>query len=215
MVAINKIIDGYQRFYKKYFKEDPELYKTLVEIGQSPKTLIIACSDSRVDPSIITSASPGEIFVIRNVANLVPPFQKDSKTYHGTSAALEFAVNILLVENIIILGHTKCAGIQTLAEINKKSNKFSFLNAWVQISTSAWTRVLTKHKDCSHAEKVAFCEKESLITSLDNLMTYPWIKKKQKNKEIELFAWHFDLETGNISSYNVKKKKFEDILKRL
>src|SRR5271155_4026926 len=101
---------GFRKFRDKYFANEHPLYRRLSTVGQVPKTLIIACSDSRVDPAILTSASPGELFVVRNVANLVPPFQKGGG-YHGVSAAIEFAVVNLKVENIIVMGHRQCGGI--------------------------------------------------------------------------------------------------------
>jgi len=213
VVAINKIIKGYEKFYHKFFKQNNKLYKKLVEEGQSPKTLMIACSDSRVDPSILTSAAPGEIFVIRNVANLVPPFQKDKK-YHGTSAAIEFAVNIINVENIIILGHTNCAGIRALATLDSNKNKgFSFVIEWMKIASKAWSRVLKEHQEMDEEQKIALCEKESLIVSYENLFTYPWIKSKVDEGKLEILAWHFDLKTGDIISYDPKKDVFDKILR--
>ena len=158
------------------------------------------------------NAAPGEIFVIRNVANLIPPFQKDKKTYHGTSAALEFAVNILKVENIIILGHSQCAGINTLANLDKNNKDFSFVNSWVRIASKAWHRVIKEHPSSSHQERISLCEKESIVVSYENLMSYPWVKSKFEEKYIEIFAWHFDLHTGYINSYNPIKDSFEKLV---
>ena len=116
MTEINKLLDRYQQFYDEYFVHSPELYRKLSAEGQAPKTLVIACSDSRVDPSIIFKSEPGELFVIRNVASLVPPFECDFVHCHGTSAAIEYAVRHLGVENIVVLGHSHCGGIKTLVD---------------------------------------------------------------------------------------------------
>lgn len=114
MSQIKELLSGYGQFYQKYFVEDPKTYEDLVKYGQSPKTLVIACSDSRVDPSIVLNTKPGDIFVIRNVANLVPPFESDFVNCHGTTAAIEYAVNHLKVKDIIVFGHSSCGGIKAL-----------------------------------------------------------------------------------------------------
>ena len=124
MANIQKLLSGFEEFYKKYFVEQKHIYQELYAKGQSPKTLVIACSDSRVDPSILLGTAPGEIFVIRNVANLVPVFDCDMSHCHGTSAALEYSVRHLKVENIIVLGHSQCGGIKTLVEEHNHNHNF-------------------------------------------------------------------------------------------
>jgi carbonic anhydrase len=129
-----------RRFQKTYFGDNNELYKTLRQ-GQTPKTLLIGCCDSRVDPAIITDCDPGDLFVVRNVANLVAPYNPD-KSYHGVSAALEFAVKGLKVQNIIIMGHTKCGGIEALMRGICDSGETEFIGNWMRIAQRAKEKVL-------------------------------------------------------------------------
>lgn len=194
MTDLSKLRGGFKQFYQKYFIDTPELYRQLVRDGQSPKTLIIACSDSRVDPSTLLNTHPGDIFVIRNVANLVPPFEADFGHCHGTSAAIEYAVKHLMVENIIVLGHSHCGGIKTLVEDHE--NDHSFIDEWLYIARDAKVRATQQALD---AESVCCCcEKEAIKTSLKNLKTFPFIRERLQNRSLQLFGWYFRLENGEL-----------------
>lgn len=212
MAEIQKLIDGYRRFHKKYFLSDTTLYEALDKIGQSPKTLVLACSDSRVDPSIISDADPGDIFVVRNVANLVPPYEKDDKGFHGVSAALEFAVRILKVENIVILGHSKCAGVHTL--LNPKTVEDSdFIGHWVDIGQPAKEKACSLVGSCDESDALQHaCEKEVVLLSLKNLMTFPWIQERVAEGVLTLHGWYFRISDGILQYYNSKTCVFEEIV---
>jgi carbonic anhydrase len=204
MAKIETLIAGYREFYQKYFASGDGLYRDL-SVGQSPKTLVIACSDSRVDPSIVTSASPGDLFVVRNVANLVPPYEVDQH-HHGVSAALEFGVRVLNVEHIVVLGHSSCAGIAAL--LNSDSVKDTdFIGKWVSLAQAAKDRVTgNPQPECQHQ-----CEKESIILSLDNLLTFPWIKSAVEAERIKLHGWYFSVQEGTLQEYDVGTGKFVGI----
>lgn len=205
MPVISKLLQGYKQFHKKYFQDDIKLFEQLKQ-GQSPKTLIVACSDSRVDPSIVVNAEPGDIFVIRNVANLVPPYQPDD-SLHGVSAALEFAVKFINIENIIILGHSKCSGIHSL--MNPDKIQFSdFIGKWMSIADEA--RLEAKKNGNGNLDRQ--CEKEVVKLSLKNLLTFPWIHQKVESGDLTLHGWHFCIETGDIVKFNSVKGDFEKIL---
>lgn len=194
MVKISNLLDGYKRFYNRYFIEQPEIYENLVKDGQSPKTLVIACSDSRVEPSILMDTQPGDIFVIRNVANLVPPFDSDKSHCHGTSAAIEYAVKHLQVENIVVLGHSDCGGIKTLIEHH--NHEHDFIDTWLDIADTKEMRTLCEHPDSEQA--CALCEKEAVHISVDNLMTFPFVAEAVEAGALELHGWYFNLKTGSI-----------------
>ncbi|MBP9693597.1 MAG: carbonic anhydrase [Alphaproteobacteria bacterium] len=215
MTTISNLLDGYQRFHKRHFIKDGSLYEILSTQGQSPKTLIIACSDSRVDPSILFDVNPGDLFVVRNVANLVPPYQPAFDSFHGTSAALEFAVCHLGVENIVILGHSQCGGINALMESDltkqESAKQFSFIQSWVQISLKARNHVELHHANLSKAEKNQCCEKHSIVVSLENLMTFPWIREKVLAGSLSLHGWYFSVDTGKLENYSIETKDFEQI----
>ena len=207
MAEIRTLLNGYREFYKKYYTSGNTLYRDLTRQGQSPKTLIIACSDSRVDPSIITEARPGDIFVIRNVANLVPPYQPGDTGLHGVSAALEFAVRILGVRHIVVLGHTHCAGVKTLLDADGTDDT-DFIGRWVSIAAEARTKVLAE----TGAEPPQHrCEKECILLSLRNLSAFPWIKEKIESQSLKLHGWHFSIEDGELQEYNPQQGVFTAI----
>lgn len=211
---ILKLIAGFRRFRSRYF--DPEssysLYRKLSS-GQTPKTLMIACSDSRVDPAILSGASPGELFVVRNVANLVPPFESQGQ-FHGVSAAIEFAVLNLQVENIVVLGHRQCGGIRALMDdsvANQKAAEHSFVGRWVKIAEPARQRVLeaarrgeiTTGPDQVEADVLCrLCEMHSIEISLANLKTFPFVQKAIQENRLSLHGVYFDLELGELFQFN-------------
>ncbi len=208
---IDYLIKGYKNFRQQYFEKDKALYKNLVTIGQQPKYLVVACSDSRVDPAIILDCKPGDLFVIRNVANLIPPCEFDSH-YHGTSAALEFGICDLGIRDIIILGHSQCGGITALLENYKKSKSFtmnSFLSQWVEIAKPACHQVINDHPNLSTPDQADICAQHSLLYSLENLNTFSWIKEGIDNGTLSLHAWYFDLNTGKIHFFHPEYQKFE------
>ncbi len=194
MADVKKLLQGFDNFYQKYFVENPETYKNLVLEGQSPKTLVIACSDSRVDPSILMNADPGDIFVIRNVANLVPPFDDDMSHCHGTSAAIEYAVRHLKVQNIVILGHSHCGGIKTLVE--EHNHYHNFIDTWLEIAETKTINQICKDNDTETACRL--CEKEAIKISLNNLMTFPFVAEAVQQDKLKIHGWYFDLWSGNL-----------------
>jgi carbonic anhydrase len=211
---IKQLIAGNKEFREKYFNEHNNLFNELVQFGQKPKIMMVACSDSRVDPAMIFNCQPGELFVIRNVANLVPPCEDEhgnDNTYHGTSAALEFGVCFLEVEHIIVFGHTKCGGVQALLEnaenvLDKK--RHSFIATWMDLARSAYNNVLAYPGKLSLEEKNILCEQYALVNSLNNLYSFSWIRERIGNKKIILHAWYFDLATGKINAYNELDKSW-------
>src|SRR5574344_473251 len=199
MLKIKNLLDGYKKFYKKYFVDSPNVYKNLVDNGQKPKILVIACSDSRVDPSTVFNTKPGDIFVIRNVANLVPPFEDDKFHCHGTSAAIEYAVKYLSVKNIIVFGHSHCGGIETLIS-DRNGNDF-FIDEWLNIAKEAKIKALKKFKDSDNSYEIAeVCSKESILVSIKNLKTFPFILDKLKIKDIEINGVYLHLDNGKLDN---------------
>ncbi len=211
MAEVRALIEGYRKFYARYYASGDPLYRDLAQNGQSPKTLIIACSDSRVDPSIITEAGPGDIFVVRNVANLVPPYAPDVKTLHGVSAALEFAVRILEVRHVVILGHSNCAGIAALLEPGKTDNT-DFIGMWVNIAAKAREKTLAERRpDETSCETQHRCEKESILLSLSNLTGFPWIREKVEAGTLKLHGWYFSMDQGHLMEYDPRSGQFNAV----
>lgn len=191
-----KILNGYHVFRKKYAHGDQSVMQYLSDYGQKPQTMVIACCDSRVDPALILQCDPGDLFVVRNVANIVPPYEIDD-THHGTSAALEFAIQFLQVKNLILLGHSQCGGIQTL--LNREKVKNDFITHWVSIIKNEDT--IHHHED--HYAKLA------LKQSLQNCLTFPWIKEKVTQHQLIIHLWFFDIKTGKIFTYSDVKDEYQ------
>ncbi len=205
---ILRMVAGFRRFRERYFNDDSHIYGKLASVGQKPKTLMIACSDSRVDPAIVFSSSPGEIFVVRNVANLVPPFES-SQGFHGVSAAIEFAVVNLEVENIVILGHRQCGGIRSLFH-TADSRQAGFVAQWMTIATDARDKVLKKLPHADVDTLCRECERESITISMENLRTFPFIVEAIKARNLELFGVYFDIENGQLWNYDETRGVFDE-----
>ncbi|MDG4595268.1 MAG: carbonic anhydrase [Candidatus Contendobacter sp.] len=211
MTTISALLQGFQRFRVKHFEPNRDLFNRLAMQGQTPRTLLIGCSDSRVDPAILTDSAPGDLFVIRNVANLVPPHETGGR-YHGTSAALEFAVCNLKVANIIILGHSRCGGIRALLEgYGENDEGEGFIAPWVKIAASARDEVLQRWPDASNEFKQRACERAGIRASLTNLMTFPFIRQRVEQGELKLYGWYYDLENGELMQYDPDKDRFYDL----
>jgi carbonic anhydrase len=206
---INWLLDGFRVFKRHHYAHSPEQFQRLKE-GQSPKVAVVACCDSRVDPAIIMDTAPGDLFVIRNVANLVPPCESSgSGKYHGTSAALEFAVRGLEVSQLIVLGHFGCGGIRALVEgspwVHREAH---FLAPWISMASDARDRALAEAGDVSREARLRICEKRAVVASLDNLMTFPWVQRRVQAGKLTLHGWYFDFETVSLMSYDPDSDSF-------
>lgn len=187
---MDRLVDGYRRFRERQWPERRLVFEQLARRGQRPRTMVVACSDSRVDPTMIFNAEPGELFIVRNVANLVPPYEPDS-AFHATSAALEFAVCVLQVEDLIVLGHAMCGGIQVLLD-GPPATGGDFLMPWMRIAEPAKRRVLAR----ASRDPQADCEQESVRLSLDNLRTFPWLEARVASGHLSLTGALFDIRSG-------------------
>jgi carbonic anhydrase len=184
------LISGYRRFRAGTWSREQQRFEELGRGRARPRTLVIACSDSRTDPQMVFNARPGELFVIRNVANLVPPYGPDLN-YHGTSAALEFGVRELKVEQIVVMGHAMCGGIDALLNGGPAEGN-DFVGRWMRIADPA--RLLALDVPAERRQDV--CEHESVRLSIDNLMTFPWIKQAVAKGNLKLHGCFFDIRSG-------------------
>lgn len=207
MQEMQKFIHGFRRFQEDYFSEDRELFNRLKQ-GQRPRVVLIGCSDSRVDPSMMVRSEPGDLFIVRNVANLVPPCEHDH-SYHGVSAALEYAVCHLEVEHIIVLGHSCCGGIRSLMEGIPAEKNGEYISKWVSIAERAKQQVLATFAGAPPEQQAKACEHASILVSLENLLTFPWIRERVEADTLDLHGWYFDIESGNLYSYQPASGKFE------
>ena len=193
---VERLVDGYRRFRSGYFVNNREHLTALAE-GQAPTIAIVSCCDSRVDPGIVFDARPGELFVIRNVANLVPPFESEGR-YHGTSAALEFAVTGLRVSDIVVLGHAGCGGIRALLSAEPSVGGV-FVSSWMDIAAEARAEVLSRTDLPTAEERQCACEQSAVRLSLANLLTFPWIAERMQRDGLKLHGWYYDLQSGRIT----------------
>lgn len=185
---MERLLDGYRRFRSETWPTERARYEALAKWGQQPDTLIVACSDSRVDPQTVFGAVPGEMFVVRNVAALVPVYQPDAG-YHGTSAALEFGVRVLKVARIVILGHAQCGGVRAMVE-GAPAEARDFVQPWVAMAKAALRPVPAGGDIMTQAEA------DVVRLSLANLMTFPWIQDAVAKGTLEIHGFRFDIHTG-------------------
>lgn len=207
MTTPRQLIQGFARFRGTHFSAQDVMYRNLVEQGQTPKFLIVGCCDSRVDPALIFDCAPGDLFVIRNVANLVPPVEGRAG-HHGTTAALEYGVRNLGVEHIIVLGHAHCGGIQTLMKTGGASDPDSFIDDWMKLAEGARASVIQDFTDADDEQRQRACEQRAILVSLQNLHTFSWIAQRVELGTLTLHGWYFDIEQGQLLGYDAASRKF-------
>lgn len=193
--SFKKLLQGYQQFRNKYVLGDNAIMQYLSSNGQRPQVMVVSCCDSRADPALLLQCDPGDLFVVRNVANIIPPYEKD-ETHHGTSAALEFGICFLKVKHLILLGHSQCGGIEILLNPNNHQNN-DFISNWVSV-------IKSQHDHLDPDEYAKF----ALNQSLQNCNTFPWIKQKIQAKELIIHRWFFDVKKSQIFSFCHKQKKY-------
>jgi len=187
-----RLRDGYRAFRSGRLAMEQSRYRDLAEQGQAPETMVVGCCDSRVAPEVIFDAGPGELFVVRNVANLVPPYSPDSN-YHGVSAAVEYAVKVLRVRNIVVLGHGRCGGIQAFAD---NAPPGDFIGRWMSLVAPAAKEI--KSKEEAPGSYLTRLEQASLVKSIDNLMTFPYVRAACERGQIALHGAYFDVSSGEL-----------------
>ncbi len=192
------LLKGYKDFREKYVSGPGSLMENLSKKGQHPKALCVACSDSRVDPALLFQCDPGDIFMVRNVANLVPPYGGVGTHHHGTSAALEFGLCYLDIPSIIILGHSQCGGIE--AHMTQDMPQDDFLSAWLKIIP-----------DFSVCADIESCAKKSLVHSGNNLRTFPWIKKRLDQGRLAIHLLFFHISQGMLEEFNPDEQTFNPL----
>jgi carbonic anhydrase len=198
MKSIQQIKAGYQDFLNNLTEEDKKKYQQLAK-GQSPDVFVISCADSRVEPNVIFSTDPGELFTVRNVANLIPPHCPDGKL-HGTSAALEFAVTGLKVSLILILGHTGCGGIKACLAHNPVAvSDNGFIIPWVQIAAEARYHIVRSYPDLSEEEQARLLEQEAIRLSMRNLMGFPFVENAVKAGTLQIAGAVFDVANAKVN----------------
>ena len=208
--SLHLFAKGHQTFQNVKFKENQERFKKLVTEGQNPKALFIGCSDSRVMPAMITGAKAGELFIVRNIGNFVAPYKPDAD-YHATASAIEYAVSVLEVSDIIVCGHSHCGAIAALYKDIKETPDNIHTIKWLELGAEAKKVATLAHKNSSQEAKLRYTEEISVVYQLDNLLTYPAIKRKVEEGTLFIHGWHYDIENGMIQYYDDVEYEFKSL----
>jgi len=210
MDTIKKLILGNEKFRNENFPKFEKELKESVEHGQHPEVMFIGCSDSRVTPDLMLSTKPGDMFILRNVGNFVPPYKLD-EDFHGSAAAIEFAVSVLNVKNIIVCGHSHCGACKALYDELPQDNKIIHVYTWLKLGAQAKERTLRNQKFTTTEGMYRATERNSIRHQLDNLLTYPEVKRKIEDKELKIHGWYYDIESGNIDYYDKDEDNFKPL----
>jgi carbonic anhydrase len=200
------LIDGYRTFASQRLPTEQSRYRELSERGQSPEVMVIGCCDSRVSPEVIFDAGPGELFVVRNIANLVPVYQPDENA-HGVSAALEFAVNVLRIKHIVVLGHAQCGGIRAFIDKIEPLSPGDFIGKWMAMFVKPG-EVVEQRSHETMQQFVERIEKAAVFRSLENLMTFPFVRKAVERGEVHLHGAYFGVAEGSLFVLDQAAKEF-------
>ena len=204
---------GHEAFQKIKFNQSKNRFKRLVEEGQNPKALFIGCSDSRVMPAMITGSKPGDLFIVRNIGNFVAPYNPDSD-YHATASAIEYAVSILEVSDIIVCGHSHCGAISALFKDIKQTPDNIHTIKWLELGNEAKKIGLLAYRDADKEIMLRYTERISVVYQLDNLLTYPAVKRKVEEGTLYLHGWHYDIENGHIDYYDDENYEFKALTQK-
>jgi carbonic anhydrase len=196
MTFPQRLIDGYRAFRGGRLRHEQDRYRELGETGQSPEVMVIGCCDSRVSPEVIFDARPGELFVVRNVANIVPPYAPDGHA-HGVSAALEFGVAALKVRHIVVLGHARCGGVKAFAENAAPLSPGDFIGHWMRLMAPAVDKVGPQN-DRPWADYLTQLEQANVVNSIDNLMTFPRLRTLVERGAVALHGAYFGVAQGEL-----------------
>ena len=211
MQNFHDLVGGFHHFRANYFLKEKEFFEALAH-AQSPKTLVIACCDPRTDPAIVLGCKPGDLFVVRSVAAIVPPPDKAGE-YDAVMAAVEYGVKHLNVENIVVMGHSNCGGIAGLLNPHAIKEE-QYINRWVSLACPAVHKINEENPNESDTDKSRLCEEAAVLLSLENLLSYSWIEEAVQNEKLSLHALYYDMHKGCLNVWNAEKEDFEPVLTR-
>ncbi|MCX2716529.1 carbonic anhydrase [Helicobacter sp. MIT 21-1697] len=212
---MKELFEGAIKFREEDFNEHKELYESLKK-GQEPHTLLITCTDSRVVPNLITNSLPGDLFVIRNMGNIVPPYLGSDKNMRGgylaTTSGIEYALSILGIKNVIICGHSDCGACSAIYEPPEELEKAPYVKKWIELLEPVKQKV-DALKPSSKAKRRWLMEQINIEHQLENLMTYPFVEERFDRGELNVYGWYYIIETGEILNYNMIQREFKPINK--
>lgn len=204
-MPINRIIRGLNDFQNNYFTIHQEMFRQLSH-GQSPEILFITCSDSRIDPNLLTQTQPGELFIIRNLGNIIPPHGAQN---NGEGAAIEYAISALNIKHIIICGHSQCGSMKGLLQLQNLSEEMPLVYQWLKNHAESTRRLLYEnYQEFSGEELLKIAIEENVLTQIENIETYPVIRSKLHSHQLSLHGWVYEIEKGTIYAYDANQSKF-------
>jgi len=205
---MQKLVKGIHSFQRGFFASHRELFKQLAEAGQRPETLFITCSDSRVDPNLITNSQPGELFIVRNVGNVVPTRDLPG----GTAAAIQYAVEVLNVQNIILCGHTQCGALKAILEPESVTH-LEYVSRWVKSTISVKNVIEEKYSDLEGEAKLTAAIQENVLAQLEHLREYPFVADRMDAGKLHVNGWIFDVGRGEVFDYDPEYGEFLSLSK--
>lgn len=205
-MPIKRIIAGLSEFHDNYFITHRELFEQLSQ-GQTPEVLFITCSDSRIDPCLITQSQPGELFVLRNVGNIIPPYGTQN---NGEGAAIEYAVQALGIKDVVICGHSHCGAMRGLLQIGNLAQQMPLVYDWLRQYAEPTRRlVMDNYKDYPTDKLLKIAIEQNVLTQIENLETHPVIRSKLHSGELTLHAWVYEIESGEVFAYDASTEQFK------
>lgn len=206
---MERLYRGIYNFQTSHFKREEEFFRKLSGT-QKPEVMFITCADARVDPNLVTQSKPGDLFILRNVGNIIPPYAA-IKDKNSVAAALEFAVIVLKVSDVIVCGHSNCGAMMTFFEHEQALTGMPHLIEWLKLAQPVKEHVERYYCDCEPRLKARIAEKENVLAQLRNIETYPFVQEALDNATLHLHGWYYDIGKGAILSYNPETDKFEKI----
>lgn len=206
---MKKLYKGIHKFQESYFKKEEDFFKRLLK-KQVPEVLFITCSDSRVDPNLVTQSRPGELFIARNVGNIIPPYDA-IKDKNSVAAAIEFAVLSLKVKDIIVCGHSNCGAMEALYKDERELTNMPHLRDWLRLAMPVKEMIEKYYPDAYGESRQRIAEEENILAQLQNIQTYPFVVEALKKGEIHLHGWYYNIETGKIYVYDTDVDMFKEI----
>ncbi len=204
---------GHLAFQQIKFNQSKERFKKLVDEGQNPKALFIGCSDSRVMPAMITGSKPGDLFIVRNIGNFVAPYNPNAD-YHATASAIEYAVSILEVSDIIVCGHSHCGAIAALYKNIQETPENIHTIKWLDLGAEAKKVATLAYGKEDNAKMLRYTEKISVVYQLDNLLSYPAVQRRVDEGTLYLHGWHYNIENGEIEYYDDENYEFKPLAEK-
>jgi len=204
---MDSLFKGYMKFRRDDFENHRDLFRQLGRT-QQPHTLFVGCSDSRVVPNLITHTDPGELFIVRNVANIIPPYRV-TEEYVATTSAVEYAVEVLEVSSIVVCGHSNCGGCAVINRSAEELAHIPHVRKWLEVSREVRGRVDRLMTGDSPEEREWLTEQINILVQMKNLLTYPYVKKKFEAGKLKIFGWYYIIETGELFNFNDLRESFE------